>query len=132
MALLRRVLYWMAAVWAGAGLAVAVVPRWILVTLFDQVPAPDYAYVRTTGLMSIGLAAMMVLVAQRLEELWWFSWAFALTGAALTTLTAVHALFGLPDGSGALLWWIFAFANGAFTVGLLAGMARAGTEKPFV
>jgi hypothetical protein len=130
-ALLRRVLYWMAASWAAAGLAVAVAPRWLLVTVFDQPPYPDYGYVRSTGIMALALAMLMVLVAQRLDELWWFSWTFALAGAALATVTALDAVVGVPDGAGTLLWWIFTGANAAFTAGLLLGMARAGQEKPF-
>jgi hypothetical protein len=132
MALLRRVLYWMAASWAACGVAVAVAPRWALVTLFDQRPYPDYTYVRTTGVMSIGLAMFMVLVAQRLDDIWWFSWTFALVGAALATISALNAVFGVPAGSGVLLWWIFAGANAAFTAGVLVGMGHAGQEKPFV
>ena len=132
MALLRRVLYWMATAWALCGVAVAVAPRWILVSLFDQRPYPDYTYVRATGVMSVGLAMLMVLVAQHLDDMWWFSWTFALVGAALATISALNALFGVPAGSGSLLWWLFAGANTAFTAGVLVGMGRAGQEKPFV
>src|SRR5881296_2862613 len=46
MSLLRRVLYWHATVWTACGIAIAVVPRWVLVTLFDQPAYPQYAYVR--------------------------------------------------------------------------------------
>jgi hypothetical protein len=132
MALLRRVLYWMAAAWAACGLAVAIAPRWVLVSLFDQRPFPDYTFVRATGVMSVGLAMLMVLVAQHLDDIWWFSWTFALVGAALATISALNALFGVPAGASVLLWWIFAGVNAAFTAGVLAGMGQAGQEKPFV
>jgi hypothetical protein len=122
----------MAATWAACGVAVAIAPRWVLVSLFDQRPYPDYAYVRATGVMSVGLAMLMVLVAQRLDDIWWFSWTFALVGAALATISTLNALFGVPDGSGVLLWWIFAVVNIAFTAGVLVGMGQAGQEKPFV
>lgn len=131
MKLLRRVLYYQAAMWTACGLAVAVAPRWVLQTLFDQVPYPDHTYVRVCGVMSVGLALTMVLVAQKVEDLWWWSWAFALTDAAIVTITALHALFGLPDGSGALLWWLFAGVNAALGAALLAGMGFAAQEKPF-
>jgi hypothetical protein len=39
-------------------------------------------------------------------------------------------LFGLPDGTSPLLWWVFAATSAAFTVGLLAGLAKTGTERP--
>jgi hypothetical protein len=131
MKLLRRVLYYQAAAWTACGLAVAVAPRLVLQTLFEQVPYPDHTYVRVCGVMSVGLALTMVLVAQKVEDLWWWSWAFALTDAAIVTITALHALFGLPDGSGALLWWLFAGVNAALGAALLAGMGFAAQEKPF-
>jgi len=131
MKLLRRVLYYQAAVWALCGVAIALAPRWVLQTVFDQVPTPDDALARVCGAMSVGLALMMVLVAQKLDDLWWWSWAFALTDAAIVTITALHAVLGLPDGSGALLWWLFAGVHGAFAAALLAGIGLAAQEKPF-
>jgi hypothetical protein len=131
MKLLRRVLYYQAAVWTACGLAIAVAPRWVLQTVFDQVPSPDDAFARVCGAMSVGLALMMVLVAQKIEDLWWWSWAFALTDAAIVTITALHATFGLPDGSGALLWWLVAGVHAVFAAALLAGIGTAAQEKPF-
>jgi hypothetical protein len=132
MKLLRRILYEHAAVWAVCGVAIALAPRWILRTLFDQVPSPDDTYVRICGVMSIGASLTMVLVAQKLEEVWWWAWAFAITDAAIASITAFHAAFGLPRGSSPALWWIFATVSALLTVGLLAGLARAADEKPFV
>ena len=132
MKLLRRVLYYQAAVWSACGLAVAIAPHWVLQTLFDQIPYPDDAYVRVSGVMSVGLALTMVLVAQKIEDLWWWSWAFALTDAGIVTITALHALFGLPGDSGAALWWLFASVNLTLGAALLAGMGLAAQEKPFV
>ena len=131
MKLLRSVLYVQAALWAGCGLAVALFPHWVLQGLFDQPPYVDHAYVRVTGVMSIGLALLMVLVAQRLEDVWWWSWAFILTTAGVVTVTGLHALFGLPEGAGAFLWWLFAGLNAALLIGLMVGMARTSQEKPF-
>jgi hypothetical protein len=131
MNLLRRVLYYQAAVWAASGIAIAIAPRWVLETLFDQVSYPDDAFVRICGAMAVGLALMMVLVAQKVEELWWWSWAFALTDAGVVTIASLHAIFGLPDGSSSLVWWLFAGVNAAFAAALLAGMALAAQEKPF-
>ena len=130
MKLLRRTLYYQAALWTTCGLAIAVAPRWVLVGVFAQVPYPDYGYVRVCGAMSVGLALVMVLVAQRIEDVWWWSWAFALTDAAVVTITALNALFGRPEGSGALLWWLFAALNAALLSGILIGMAETGHEKP--
>ena len=55
MAFLRRALQLFAIVWGASGLAIAFVPRWILVTWFEQVPYPDYTYVRICGIAAVVL-----------------------------------------------------------------------------
>jgi hypothetical protein len=132
MALLRRVLYWQATLWTASGLLQLAAPRWVLETVFRQPVAPDVTYVRAMGVMAIAFALLMVLVAQRIEDVWWWSWAFALTDAALATVSGLNALFGPVEGSATTLWWLFAAADLGFGAALLAGMARAGQEKPFV
>jgi uncharacterized membrane protein HdeD (DUF308 family) len=132
MALLRRVLYWQATLWAASGLLQLAAPRWVLETVFRQPVAPDVTYVRAMGVMAIAFALLMVLVAQRIEDVWWWSWAFALTDVALATVSGLNALFGPVEGSATTLWWLVAAADVAFGAALLAGMARAGQEKPFV
>ena len=132
MALLRRVLYWQAALWAAIGLLQVTVPRWLLETVFRQPPMADLAYVRAVGVMAVSFALFMVLVAQRIEDVWWWAWAFAITDAALATVCALNALLGPVEGSATAYWWLLAAVNVAFGAGLLAGMARAGQEKPFV
>ena len=132
MSLLRRVLYWQASVWAAIGLVEIAAPHWFLQTLFRQPPYPDLAYVRSMGVMAVAFALLMVLVAQKIEEVWWWSWAFALTDAALATVCGLNALFGPVDGSATLLWWLLAAGNVALGAALLTGMAGAGDEKPFV
>ena len=131
MMLLRRMLRVQAAIWALAGSAVAVAPSTVLVTIFKQVPYPDYAYVRVSGIMSIGFALLAILVSQRIEDVWWWAWAFAITDAGLATVTALNALVGRPPASGAGLWWIFAAVNAALAAGLLVGLRRSEDEKPF-
>ena len=119
-----------AGVWAACGLAIAVAPRFVLVTMFDLPPLPDQGYVRIAGIFSFCLSLLMVLVARRLAELWWFAWAFVIATAGSAIVAALNALFGLPDGASPLLWWLFAAVSTAFTVGLLAGLAKTGTERP--
>ncbi len=72
---------------------------------------------------------LMVMVAHRIETLWWFTWAFVLTEGALALLTTLNALFGLPRGSDALLWWLFAGVSAAFAAAMLVGLARTGLER---
>jgi hypothetical protein len=131
MMLLRRMLRAQAVVWALAGSAVAVAPSLVLVTIFNQVPYPDYAYVRVSGVMAIGFALLAILVSQRLEDVWWWAWAFAITDAGVATVTALNALVGKPPASGAGLWWLFAAVNAALAAGLLVGLNRSGDENPF-
>ena len=130
MDLLKRVLLIEAGVWAVCGLAIAVAPRLVLVTIFDLPPLPDQGYVRIAGIFSFCLSLLMVLVARRLADLWWFAWAFVIATAGSAIVAFLNALFGLPDGASPLLWWLFAAASTALTAGLLAGLARTGTERP--
>jgi hypothetical protein len=132
MALLRRTLYSMAAAWAGCGAALVAAPRWVLVDVFDQVRYPDYAYVRIAGVVSFTSALLMVITAQKLEDMWVFTWAFVFAGAGTFGVALANAAWGRPDGSGALLWWLFAAASLVFTLGLLAGLAKTGSERPAV
>jgi hypothetical protein len=119
-----------AIVWAICGAAIAVAPTLVLETMFDLPPLPDQGYVRIAGVFSVSLAMLMVLVARRLEDLWWFAWAFVFASAGSTLIAALNGVFGLPEGTSALLWWLFAAASAAFTIGLLAGLAKTGTERP--
>ena len=130
MDLLRRVLLVQALVWSVCGVAIAVAPRLVLVSSFDLAPFPEYGYVRVAGVFSFSLALLMVLVARRLTEIWWFAWAFVVASAGSGIVAALTALFGLPDGASPLVWWLFAAASMSFTVGLLAGLAKTGTERP--
>jgi hypothetical protein len=130
MAFLRRVLYWEAALWAFAGLAVAIAPRLVIVTLFDQVAYPEYSAFRLVGLQAFGLSLLSVLVAQRVQDHWWWSWAVVIVAAGATTIFALTALFAVPEASAAWAWWVFAGLGLLSAVGLLVGMAYAGSERP--
>jgi hypothetical protein len=129
--LLRRVLYWQASLWAASGLVEIAAPHWFLQTLFRQPQYPDLAYVRSMGVMCVAFALLMVLVAQRVEDVWWWAWAFALTDAALATICVLNALLGPIEGSATVYWWLLGGGNVMFAAGLLLGMARTGQERPF-
>ena len=130
MDLLRRVLILQAIVWAICGAAIAVAPAFVLESMFDLPPLPDQGYVRIAGVFSVTLAMLMVLVARRLDVLWWFAWAFVFASGGSAFVAGLNAILGLPEGSSALLWWLFTVTSAAFTIGLLAGLARTGTERP--
>jgi hypothetical protein len=129
-ALLRRTLYAMAAVWSGSGLVLVAFPRWILVNVFSQVAYPDYAYVRVAGVVAFSTALLMVITAQKLEDMWVFCWAFVVAALGTFVVAVANAAWGHPDGSSPGLWWLFAVASLAFTTGLLSGLAKTGTQRP--
>jgi hypothetical protein len=128
---LRRVLYLEAGVWAVCGAAMALAPRFVLVTLFDQPPVGEFAWLRLYGIQAVGMAMLMVLVAHRIEQLWWWSWAFALVTAGTAALVVLNAAFGLPRNQSSALWWIFGIVALAFSFGLLYGLFVSSKEEPF-
>lgn len=126
---LRRTLYLQAAVWGAFGLALAVAPRLVLESVFDQ-PRQEYAWVRLFGVNGVALAMLMVLVAHRIDELWWWSWAFAFMTAMTTTVVVLNAAFGLSPNQPALLWWSFSAVALGFSLALLYGLFVASGEQP--
>ena len=79
----------------GVGLS----PRWVLEDLFGQPVLADYVWVRAAAVMGVVLALLMVLVAQRIDELWWWSWAFAVLEVGTATVFVLNAMFGVPGGA---------------------------------
>ena len=86
-------------------------------------------WVRAAAVMGVVLALLMVLVAQRIDELWWWSWAFALLEVGTATVFAINAAFGVPDGAPAWPFWLLAIVNGGFGAGLLVGMGIGGPAE---
>jgi hypothetical protein len=130
MEVLRRALYFQALIAALSGVALIAIPRVILVTLFGQPQYPDYAWVRLFGIASVGLALLSVLVAQKVEDLWFWSWAFVIEVVGQAVIVTLHAAFGLPRGAAAWPWWALAALLWLIAAALLWGIGRAGTEAP--
>jgi hypothetical protein len=131
MSALRRVLYLNAAVLAVAGLALLAAPRFVLETLFDQPAHQEFAWVRLFGAQALGLAMLMVLVAHRVQELWWWSWAFAFVAVVTAAVVLLHAAFDVGSDQSGVLWWVFAAIATALSMGLLYGLYAASREQPF-
>jgi hypothetical protein len=130
--LLRRLLKVQAAAWLVWSLAIGLFPRWVLEDVFGQPVLAEYAWVRAAAVMGVVLALLMVLVAQRIDDLWWWSWAFALLEVGTATVFVINAVFGVPPGADAWPFWTLAVVNGGFGAALLVGMGLGGQEKPFV
>jgi cell division protein FtsW (lipid II flippase) len=128
--LLRRVLVWQAALWAGFGLVLVIAPGWVVETVFDQPPLGEEAWLRVSGVMAIALAGMMVLVSHRVEDLWWWSWTFVILEVASSVVLVLNALVGVPEGAASWPWWLLAGVNAGFAVIELAALARIGGERP--
>ena len=131
MTFLRRILTIQAALWGILGAVMTVVPRWAAETVAAQPPLPDDTWLRALGVMAIVLALLMVLVSQRLEDVWWWAWAFVVLEAGTATLFAIHVLIGLPRGVAIWPWWLLALANGAVGALELVGLGLTAQEKPF-
>jgi hypothetical protein len=126
---LKRALYLEAAVWAVAGVVLSTAPRFVLSTVFDQ-PHPDAAWIRIVGIQAFGLALLMVLVAHRIEDLWWWAWAFALVAVVIAAVVVLNAAFGLAPGQSALFWWLFSGVALVFAFALLGGLYVSSQEHP--
>jgi hypothetical protein len=121
-----------AALWLIWSVAIGLFPRLVMEDLFGQPVSADYVWVRAAAVMGVVLALLMVLVAQKIDELWWWSWAFALLEVGTATVFVINAMFGVPAGADAWPFWALATVNGLFGAGLLVGMGISGQERPFV
>jgi hypothetical protein len=138
-----------AAAWSIVGLWLLVFPR-SFVTVFSPgyfpdthfglsggtilvpVNGPAISVTRFLGVAQIGLAMFMVLVAQKIEAVWWWSWAFVITDALLALVVVLHLAAGLPTSSAALPWWLAVVVALAFSVGVLWGLFRAQQDQPII
>lgn len=127
---LRRVLQIQAAVWALTGALAALAPRFVVETLFGQPHLADPAWIRLLGVESITVAMVMVLVAHRIDTLWWWCWAFALMTTGSAVILVSNAAFGLVPGQSAVVWWLASAAVVGFDLALLYGLFVASRGQP--
>lgn len=130
MKLLGGVLKVQAALWLLVGLALGLVPTRAISAL-DQFPVAETAWLRILGVASVVLATMMVLVAQRLQDVWWWAWAFALLEIGVAAVAILNAAVGSLLGGDALAWWAIGGVSLAFAALDLLGLGMAGRDKPF-
>ena len=112
------------------GATLVTFPRFLLVDLLGQPGYPDYAWIRLVGMHFLGLSLLGVLVGHRLEELWWWCWAFVAVASGTAAVTTLHTAFGLPSGAAAWPWLVVAGLFWVIAFGLVWGIARTGVERP--
>jgi hypothetical protein len=131
MNLLRRALGAGALVSVALSAGLLLFPGWVATTLLGQTDAPPDVYLRLLGASLLSLGLVHVLIVRKLEDLWWWTWAIVAFDGLAATITVTHAAVGLPEGSAAWPWWTLGAVSVGFTATYLAGLARAGQEKPF-
>jgi hypothetical protein len=130
MNVLKRALYIQAGLWALIGVALASAPGFVLVTVFRQPPFYDLAWLRILGLQTFCVGLLMVLVAHRIQELWWWSWAFELVNVLLVAVVVLNAAIGRAPGESAVLWWLFTAVALSLAFNLLWGLFVSSREQP--
>jgi hypothetical protein len=131
MTLLRRALGAGALVSVTLAVALLIVPGWLVGTVFGQTRPPDDVWLRLLGAALFSLGLVHVLIVRKLDDLWWWTWAIVAFDALVAAIMVAHVVVGIPAGSAAWPWWLLAGVSVGFTAVYLAGMARAGQEKPF-
>jgi hypothetical protein len=128
--ILRRVLYLDSLVTGVVGLLLALVPRFLIETVFGQPPSPDDAVYRLLGVALIFASLLMVLIGHRAEDVWWWCWAFVFFEAGLAVVSLLNAALGVPPAAAAWPWWTLGLVSLGFAAAFVWGIGRAGIERP--
>jgi hypothetical protein len=131
MTLLRRVLGVGAVVTLVLCAPLVVIPGTIVVRFMGQAQAVDDVWVRLFGAGGIALGLFHVLILRKLDDLWWWVWAFVIFDGLSSVIAIAHAAVGVPLGSSAWPWWAYGAIGVLFTALYVVGLAKAGQEKPF-
>lgn len=129
MDLLRRTLRVGALVLVLLSALLVVVPGAIVEGVMGQPPVDD-VWIRLFGTAGIVLAMFHVLILRKLDDLWWWCWAFVLFDGLSALIVVLHAVFGVPDGSPTWPWWLYGAVSVVFAALYLGGIARAGQQAP--
>jgi hypothetical protein len=126
---LRRSLYLGAASIAVTGLFLAVAPRLFLVDVLRQFSQPDYVGPRLAGVGALVGAMLIVLIAHKIEDHWWWSWAFVIGAAGFALISVLRAILG-PSGASVIPWWLLALGSVSFGASVVWGLYLASREHP--
>ena len=127
MSLLRKALLIQAAIWGLAGLVLAIVPGWTA-SVVGFVDPPEHVWMRLAGINLLVIAMLLVLVARRLEQVWWWAWAFVIGDLLTASFLTLKSAFGMGSGAWGS-WWILAGIHFVLAALLAVGLARAGQER---
>ena len=130
MSLLRRTLSVGAVLSLGLSIPLVLVPGTVVETVMGQTPT-DEVWLRLFGTAGIALALFHVLVLRKLDDLWWWTWAFVLFDGLSAVIALLHAAVALPPGSAAWPWWLYGVGSAVFAALYVVGLAKAGQERPF-
>jgi hypothetical protein len=131
MSLLRRVLGVGAMVTFVLSAPLVVIPRTIVGGLMGQAQFADDVWIRLFGTAGIVLSLFHVLILRKLDDLWWWVWAFVIFDGLSAMIVIAHAAVGVPEGSSRWPWWAYGATSVLFTALYVVGLAKAGQEKPF-
>ncbi len=131
---LKRALYLQAALWALAAVLFALVPKFLLHSVFGEpkTVVREVAWLRILGVQMLGLAMFMVLVAHRIKDLWWWAWAFAVVNVAVAGIVVINAAFGVEIHQNRAFWWSFAGVMVVIAFGSLYGLFVSSREQPLL
>lgn len=129
---LRRALYVQGGLFLVAGLVLASIPATVVGHVFGEALPQSgvQAWIRLSGLQAIALAMLMVMVGHRVEELWWWAWAFAIGTFSMASVVVLNAAFGLSATESSVAWWLFALILIALTSAMLYGLSVSSRERP--
>jgi hypothetical protein len=131
MVILRRTLKAGAALLLITFLPLGAIPGQVVEALGQQ-PVGDTAWLRLFAVTGVVLGLLHILVAQKIQDVWWWCWAFVIFDAGAMAVSMLNAAFGVPNRSATWPWWLFGGTSLVFLALYLIGLARAGREKPFV
>ena len=131
MTVLRRALGLGAVLLLVVAAPLVVVPSTIAERVMGQATTGDDVWIRLTGAACLALGLFHVLVIRKLDDLWWWCWAFVLFDGTVSVIALVQAAIGPPEGSASWPWWLSGFVAAGFVASYLVGLAIAGRERPF-
>jgi len=131
MSLLRGALGVGAVLLLALSVPLVAIPRTIVETVMGQGATGYDVWVRLFGTGAVALALFHVLILRKLDDLWWWCWAFVIFDGLIAVIAILHAAAGLPEGSAAWPWWVFGGISASFTGLFVVGLAKTGQEKPF-